>query len=174
MKKTAKKLCLRCKDEKVLSDFSFNKTNNNYSSYCKQCASGNTRRWQKKLFESKTPEDIVEGTLYKVSQSSHSNAKRRNIPYALSIYDLRDMYKEQGGKCHYTGVSMKLHTKEVAKRDPLLLSIDRLDSSVGYTKENTVLCCWGCNALKGDHSVQTLYDMLALFFNSAITSGKIK
>lgn len=173
MKNPAKKLCLRCKDEKVLSEFSFNKTNQNYSSYCKRCVSKNTRTWQKKLFESHDPADILEGTLYKISQSFHSNAKRRKIPYDLSMQDLRDIYNEQDGKCRYTGVSMKLHTDGTANRDPLLLSIDRLDSTAGYTKKNTVFCCWGCNALKGDHSVQTLYSTLTLFFNSAVTSGKI-
>lgn len=36
------------------------------------------------------------------------------------------------------------------------VSIDRLDSEIGYTVENCRSICWGCNNLKGANTVETL------------------
>jgi hypothetical protein len=34
--------------------------------------------------------------------------------------------------------------------------IDRLDATIGYTKQNTVPCCWTCNRIKGRLSIRGL------------------
>ena len=108
--------------------------------------------------------------------SRRSRDKGREIEFDREY--IKELYNKQNGRCFYTDEPMSLgyhrDKKDLYSLNFHNISVDRIDSKKGYTKENTVLCCWGCNALKGDHSVQTLYDMLALFFNSAITSGKIK
>ena len=37
---------------------------------------------------------------------------------------------------------------------PSLLSVDRFDSNIGYTKENIVFCRWDFNSRKGNIAVE--------------------
>ncbi len=166
------KLCPRCNSIKPISDFSFNVKQNRHVYACKVCISSNTRQWQQKLFESSDPEDMKKATFYKILQSSKSNAKVKKIPYELNLTTLTNIYNKQEGKCYYTGVPMALRTNDHLDRDPSLISLDRLDPVVGYTPENTVLCCWGVNAMKGWHSKESLYKNLKMFYESAVAAGK--
>ena len=70
------------------------------------------------------------------------NAKRRNISITLSFEELKDLTRID--KCHYCGspIIWKPHAHRGG------YNIDRKDSSVGYTKENCVVCCKICNTAK--------------------------
>jgi hypothetical protein len=51
--------------------------------------------------------------------------------------------------CYYCGVT----PSQVVRRNDLngefvYNGIDRLDNSIGYTKANSVSCCWRCNRAK--------------------------
>lgn len=166
------KICSGCDQEKPLGDFTFNKKNNCYSRQCKPCVSKNTKRWQTALFESTNPEVMLDATFYKMLQSSRSNAKSNKHTFTLHLNDLRKLYKAQNGKCFYTGVPMTLRSPNHLNRDPFLISLDRRDSTQGYTPENTVLCCWSVNALKGWHSESIFYDTLKTLYTTAQSSGK--
>ena len=63
----------------------------------------------------------------------------------LTIEYLLDLYAQQGGRCFYTGLELSPE----ANHDRTL-SIDRIDSSVGYVKGNVVLCVWDANGMKQD------------------------
>ncbi len=60
------------------------------------------------------------------------------------------------------------------KNDPLIMSLDRKDSTIGYVIENVVLCCYGMNVLKGRHSEDEMYSSLKQFYEGAKRLGKIK
>lgn len=100
------------------------------------------------------------------------HAKRLELPFETTNADLLEIYNQQQGKCFYTGIAMKL-ISETAK-DLLLTSCDRIDSAKGYVPGNVVLCCWGVNLLKGQHTPEHFYDSLKLLFEGAVTLGKIK
>lgn len=170
---TLTKTCIKCKREKVLSEFSFNTARSKHISTCKPCVSLKTKEWQKKLYTSTSEKDLLETTFYKISQSSHSNARSRNIPYLLSLQDLRTLYNKQNGKCFYTGVVMALKAGSTNDCHPLHISLDRIDSSRGYIVGNVVFCCWGVNALKGKHSIEMFYNHLKLFYESSKENKKI-
>ena len=80
---------------------------------------------------------------------------------------LRHLYKQQEGKCFYTGVEMKLVSAK--KNDPLIMSVDRKDPSLGYVEGNIALCCLGINCLKGIHSAEYMYECLQMFATGAAT-----
>ena len=46
---------------------------------------------------------------------------------------------------------MKLTARQ---KDPYQVSIDRINSNLGYTEENTVLCCQAINYMKNDYSLK--------------------
>jgi hypothetical protein len=62
---------------------------------------------------------------------------------------LSELWNKQDGKCFYSGVEMVL-PKFGAARSPNLASLDRQDSSRGYTQNNVVWCGWGCNRAKSN------------------------
>jgi hypothetical protein len=74
---------------------------------------------------------------------------------------LRHLYKQQEGKCFYTGVEMKLMSDK--KNDPLIMSVDRKNPLLGYVEDNIALCCLGINCLKGIHSAEYMYECLQMF-----------
>ena len=63
-----------------------------------------------------------------------ANPSRRNLEFAISNDEFNKM-KQDG--CFYCGL-----------RIPLFIGIDRIDSSKGYTRENTCGCCTTCNMMK--------------------------
>ena len=93
--------------------------------------------------------------------------------FGLSLPILRSIYDQQQGKCYYTGVPMTLRSNGHLNRDPMLISMDRKNSNDGYTPTNTVLCCWGINALKGHHDELTLFTALKTLYEGAHSLGKL-
>jgi len=44
--------------------------------------------------------------------------------------------------------------------------LDRVDSKKGYETDNVVACCWGCNKIKFDHSIEELSAKLPRFLEA--------
>lgn len=64
-------------------------------------------------------------------KTKHSAAKRK-LEFSVTREEMEEQFIKQNGKCAYTG--MELHFGD--KRTLATASIDRIDSSLGYTKEN--------------------------------------
>ena len=87
-----------------------------------------------------------------VAKSAYRDARsRRPKGFSLSMKNVREIIFDT--KCRYCGANPE--TKEVNKvrADGTRPShpahtIDRLDSSKGYTRENSVPACWTCNEMK--------------------------
>lgn len=69
-----------------------------------------------------------------------SNARRRGIDFSLSIADVKRMLSRK--KCFYSGIKFDLSVEELRP------SFDRVDNSLGYTKENVVCCITAINKEK--------------------------
>lgn len=68
------------------------------------------------------------------------NAKSRGIEFTLTLADMRKLLKTK--KCFYTGQPL------VFGEVPNGFTIDRVDNTIGYTKENSVACAHWVNAWK--------------------------
>ena len=95
----------------------------------------------------------------RVSLIKH-NAIHRNINFDLTQEDLEDIYQQQEGKCYYTG-------RELSKET---WSPDRIDSSLGYTKDNVVLCLWDVNRMKTNYSIEEFVNLCKLVAENARVS----
>jgi hypothetical protein len=78
-------------------------------------------------------------TLEFTYSSCRSGAKRRKIPFELTLEQYKSIVSK---KCHYCqGLSIEND----------VTGIDRLDSDIWYIESNCVACCPRCNYLKGKY-----------------------
>lgn len=113
----------------------------------------------KKLIASKTNRKIrnEEFPLKSLLSTTKLGSKKRNFEYSIDIEFILNQWDKQQGLCYYTKVPM-LYTS--CKKDPFQVSIDRIDSSKGYTPENTVLCCQSINYMKNDYPLEKFIEFL--------------
>ena len=99
---------------------------------------------------------------YRKSAGSKKIAK---LEHTLTKEEFLQAWEEHkikyGWNCYYTGKPMKIGRKLAVKgakkrlsTPPDLLSIDRFDSNVGYTKDNIVFCRWDANDMKGSITIE--------------------
>ena len=72
----------------------------------------------------------------------------------MKLWD--DHKSKFGMKCYYTGVEMVI----APGKPDNLVSVERVDPNIGYTKDNTVFCCLGINIRKHD---ATMMDILQIY-----------
>jgi ligand-binding sensor domain-containing protein len=82
--------------------------------------------------------------------SVKSGAKKRNLIIDVDNEYILNLWREQKGLCYYTNIPMKYIARN---KNPFQVSIDRIDSSIGYIKGNVVLCCQAINYMKNDYSL---------------------
>ena len=92
-----------------------------------------------KRWRAKNPESFMLST-------AKYRAKKRNLEFNLTLIKLKELLKPM--ICSVT--SIKLSWKEVEYRNPYRPSIDRIDSSKGYTEDNIQIVAWIYNNLKQD------------------------
>ena len=76
--------------------------------------------------------------IYSPFRRIYNSVKNRKKVCNISIYDLREQWEKQKGICPYTGWRLTLPEKSSSKlrKAPDRASLDRIDSSKGYTKDN--------------------------------------
>jgi hypothetical protein len=84
----------------------------------------------------------LSGRIRKGNQST----SRHDIDIVLD--DLKDQWEAQNGRCYWLGVEMSLPDLAVS-RSPFAPSVDRLDSSRGYHRDNIVLTTRFANLGRG-------------------------
>lgn len=105
--------------------------------YCKKC---------RKQIDHDTVENTLRGrALVCLTQSKLRSAKRKKdaVEHTLTFDDILDIYEQQGGRCYYSKVPLSFSGN-------FQMSLERLDPTKGYTRENSVLIILGVNA--GDWS----------------------
>lgn len=150
------KTCSRCKKPKPLTEFYTvrNKKRKRPYSYCKPCsrevnatrapeATENTSARAKKWRQSNWARNVF--------VSARNGAKSRGLEFAIDEAHLEALWLKQGGRCPLSGMALtktfgsgKVHTNA---------SVDRIDSKLGYTVENTWLVCTIINRMKQELSV---------------------
>lgn len=79
-----------------------------------------------------------------------TNAKLRGLDWVVTIDDVADLYEEQEGLCALTGWGIVF--PETGHPQLTTVSIDRIDSSFGYLKENIQLVDKRVNMMKQQYS----------------------
>lgn len=153
------KKCSKCKKEKNSTEFYKNKhEKDGLHGWCKICSKefdhirGQTpkrKEYQKK--RSQTPRlknlrkkyynDHREVLDYRIKLSlkrAKKRAKEKNILFEINLEWTKKQWEKQNGKCLLSGMPFDL-TPSSYRVNPYSPSLDRIDSSMGYTKDNTRL-----------------------------------
>jgi hypothetical protein len=124
-----KKICTCCHQEKSLDEF--NKKTPNLNT-CKSCRQKNSMK----------SNNTLKGFLKKLIRSAKNNANKRKKDreevkkVTITYKDLCEIWKNQSGLCYYSSIQMVTITKSDWQ-----CSLERLNTELGYIRENVVLCC---------------------------------
>ena len=89
------------------------------------------------------------------------SSRKRKETMDITLDFLWEQYILQGGKCYYTGLPLQLNVKTAeGKSNPYSISVDRIDSKLGYVKTNIVLTCLNINLFKNQMSLNEFTKML--------------
>ena len=160
LKKEGKAICKFCNEEKNSDKFQQYKshyTNENlYDSKCYDCKY--KEKSENKENKKYTVEDFLKRLLADTkNRNDTKNNKRKDNKFKefnLTHEYIIELWNKQNGKCAYSGRNMVYN---YSKKDynylnynPEKVSIDRIDSSKGYMKDNIILCCAMANSMKMD------------------------
>lgn len=178
------KKCTRCKLDKHQAEFSTdNSRKDKLQVYCKTCyveirQIGNydayakrknyTVNWQRqyrKTVKAKTYDcsyrkalkQTFNGRVSSMLTSSKFRAKKKSLPHDLDTKWLREKLLPM--KCEATGIELSLQHDNSVTHAAFAPSIDRIDNSLGYTKENCRIVCVLYNKAKSDYSSEMVLKM---------------
>lgn len=96
-----------------------------------------------------------------------TNANKKNLEFRLTDEEVISYFDKP---CHYCGILNYNSTHTRKRKDRKFYKdrqftfnyngIDRIDSSIGYTKENCITCCKICNISKNNLSEKEFLDWL--------------
>lgn len=108
-------------------------------------------------------ESIV-GRMNVCVSAARKRAKGSGLDFDITVECVINLWKSQDGKCAYSGAEMSL-LRGSRSIIGSTVSIDRIDSSRGYTKDNVVLCCNIVNRMKLNMSVEDFKHWCQLIVN---------
>lgn len=110
---------------------------------CKTCSNKNNN-----------PQGEIEGVRVSWFNKFKISATHRSLEWDITIEDVSLLLSEQASRCALSG--MEISTRGDLKT--ITASIDRIDNSIGYTKENIQLVHKKINMMRGTLTVEEFID----------------
>jgi len=123
--------------------------------YLLRCKEKRKRRQEAGLFK-KYLESSVRRWLYSRTMRARTHANRSKFKYDLSLDFLCDLWEKQKGCCAISNLPMTTKFNSLYS-----CSIDRIDSTKGYTEDNVQLLCKAINYAKGHSSREEFTEFMA-------------
>lgn len=141
---TGIKRCSMCKVQQNVINFNSCKTaTDGLHSNCKKCSKNISKKWL---------ESDIKNFIKKVYLSCKHNClnRRKNLVFDITEEDILELYYKQEGKCSLSGEILTKNALEDTGVNKYNVSIDRIDSSKGYTNDNIQLVGAIINIMKND------------------------
>ena len=154
------KQCSKCKELKSANDFYETQRGHR----CKECLLKVTRDYKRKKRlnpEQRKKESILqkERRVRLWQNTLIHDSKHRKIENTLTLEDINEMMEKQNGLCFWFKIPL---IPSNHKKHPQQPSLDRLDRSKGYTKDNVVLSCYSANIGRNENDIETWLEFLKL------------
>jgi hypothetical protein len=130
----------------------------------KSCGCRNSRSYGKSNHRWSGYENISGAYWHRIKKGS----AQRGIDLQVSIRDIWEVFEEQHGRCALTGIEISLCDSDTKRRKNLIdqtASLDRIDSSKGYTKDNIQWVHKTINRIKMDMNDQEFISWCTLVAN---------
>lgn len=105
----------------------------------------------------------------------YSHLKRRNTKFGGEVLSFDEFKSKSFKECHYCGLKYsktiedrlneRKEGKKLSETKININGLDRIDSSKGYTSENTVTCCKYCNTAKNTMSVDEFMEWIKRIYS---------
>lgn len=172
-------VCKKCKEEKPITEFTLNRrSKTSYEPYCKPCRKEHLRLYQikyrKELKEKRKEKYEANAKKYRKAVKIYADELRKNNPAKWRTRKFFERNKNNTdcskeyienlfltiNNCQCCGKKMDLRYLGNGERNDNAPSIDRVDSSKGYLKDNIGVICWKCNYRKTDLSLTDLQNLI--------------
>lgn len=150
------KKCSKCRNLKNLSEFNKTKTNKDGLSYlCKPCNLETSRAYRKRNSKKYYANQREKRETESVFISQHlynlkTRACKKGLEVTVTSEFLTELLQKSDYRCSVTGLEMNLETHPRKKANPFKASLDRINSTKGYTQDNVQWVCWAVNQMKPD------------------------
>jgi hypothetical protein len=161
------KPCNRCFKDLPLFEFSKNKASSDGLQYrCKKCDKKyqQERRTENKeyllSYQRKYQAERRKNFEYRLQMLLNASKQRavlKNREHSITLEDIKELYPKDG-KCPVFGFDLEFNSEGFRETSP---SIDRIDSSKGYIKDNIQIISWKANRLKAYATVEDLELLVA-------------
>ncbi len=84
-------------------------------------------------------QSLLDGAKDSTKKRNNRKKRKRDLAFDIDLDFLVEQYAKQQGRCYYSDIPMTVGERD--GRD-WVMSVERLDTDVGYIKTNTVLICW--------------------------------
>jgi hypothetical protein len=102
----------------------------------------------------------------------YRNIKKRYHIVDITIDDLIEQWKKQNGICEFSGVKLTLSSYTKINKNPIYTaSLDRIDSSKGYSKENIRWVSRAMNWMKNTMSDDMVWELCNLIKDNLTKKG---
>ena len=154
------KKCSICQIEKELNEFYTSQR----GTKCKECVLNITRNYKR---NKRKDSDFrkIEGQKQKERRvrlwqnTLINDSKKRGVESNLTLNDINEMFQKQNGLCFWFKIPLVPSNKQKHPQQP---SLDRLDRSKGYVKDNVVLTCYSANIGRNENDLDTWMEFLKL------------
>lgn len=146
-------LCHSCKQYKPLDCFDKNIDKwfrAEKDSRCKECKRNAYLRRKEKNRGSKD----LNRLLYERFHGLKDRARKKDIQCNIDLQYLHELQNTQKGLCALSGIPMTYYFD--SGRVPTNVSVDRINSNLGYIKGNLQLVCMAVNQMKSDLTIEQL------------------
>jgi hypothetical protein len=92
--------------------------------------------------------------------SARYRAKKKAQEFSITEEDIKELLTSQDNKCYYLGIPFENNN------DRYSLSIDRIDSSKGYCKDNIRLVASIVNYMKAEYSEEEFWKVIKLLYSN--------
>jgi hypothetical protein len=175
------KFCKKCNEEKPIEEF-YKKKRGKYISYeCRKCQKNyrlnniDKINARKKIYGNTKPSFLLSsyysmtGQYRRKLRNNFPKDKLNNYEVFISKKDFLDMVytyeKEKGFVCQGTNIPLTTlrYLNAKAKNCPTNFSVDRLDTQIGYSKENIIFVSWEFNQRKNSVKIEDCFAILKLY-----------
>jgi hypothetical protein len=97
----------------------------------------------------------------KLYTQAKKNAKRRGIAFDITQQHVNALMWRSNGRCELSGIEFDLEHRENQFRRPWAPSLDRADSSLGYSLTNCRIVCCAVNNAMSEWGEKVLWSIVA-------------